>query len=217
MHNAVSVDGRIDGFTLDLGLFYGLVSLWKEDATLVGSDTVLKAEGASVEIEEAVDPPNRDPKDPRPLLVVPDSRGRVRFWNHLRKQPYWRDVVVLCCDSTPRDYLDYLEKMRVDYLLAGEDHVDFEVALMELTARYGVRTVRVDSGGTLNGILLRAGLVDEVSVVVSPNLVGGMPSLSLFRAPDPTSPTGAIPLKLVDVERLEGDIVWLRYEVLRSR
>ncbi len=217
MHNASSVDGRIDGFTPDLGLFYGLVSRWKEDATLAGSETILKAEHPPEEVEEAVDPPKRDPEDSRPLLVVPDSRGRVRFWSYLRKQPYWRDVVVLCCRSTPRSYLDYLEKMHVDHLVAGDDHVDFRVALAELNARYGVRTVRVDSGGTLNGVLLRAGLVDEVSVLISPTLVGGPASLSLFKVPDPAAPPRAIPLKLVDLQKLEGDAVWLRYEVLRQQ
>ncbi len=213
MHNAVSLDGRIDGFPVDLGLYYGLVSTWQEDATLAGSDTLLKAEGTVEDTEEAVDLPNPDPKDSRPLLVVPDSRGRVRCWNHLRSQPYWRDVVVLCCASTPREYLDYLERRRVDHILAGGDHVDFRVALAELATRYGVRTVRVDSGGTLNGVLLRSGLVDEVSVVVSPSLVGGTTSLSIFRGPDPAGSTDAIPLKLVDLQRLQGDVVWLRYEV----
>ena len=35
------------------------------------------------------------------------------------------------------------------------------------------RNVRVDSGGALNGALLRAGLVDEVSLLVHPRIVGG--------------------------------------------
>ena len=37
LHNAVSVDGRIDWITPELGVFYGLASRWKEDATLAGS------------------------------------------------------------------------------------------------------------------------------------------------------------------------------------
>jgi 2,5-diamino-6-(ribosylamino)-4(3H)-pyrimidinone 5'-phosphate reductase len=32
--------------------------------------------------------------------------------------------------------------------------------------------VRTDAGGTLNGVLVRAGLVDELSVVVAPQLAG---------------------------------------------
>lgn len=35
------------------------------------------------------------------------------------------------------------------------------------------RVMRVDTGGTLNGILLRQGLVTEVSLFIYPSLVGG--------------------------------------------
>jgi len=36
--------------------------------------------------------------------------------------------------------------------------------------------------GRLNGVLFRAGLVDEVSVLVNPCLVGGTSPRSIFRA-----------------------------------
>jgi 2,5-diamino-6-(ribosylamino)-4(3H)-pyrimidinone 5'-phosphate reductase len=82
----------------------------------------------------------------------------------------------------------------------------------------------VDAGGTLNGLLLRQGLVNEVSVLIYPNLVGGETARSIFRAPDLpavadadlTSCLGAegmIPLRLMAAERLRGDVMWLRYEV----
>jgi riboflavin biosynthesis pyrimidine reductase len=41
-----------------------------------------------------------------------------------------------------------------------------------LADRYGVRAVQVDAGGRLNGHLLHAGLVDELSVMLGPYLVG---------------------------------------------
>ena len=216
IHNAVSVDGRIDWFTPDVGQFYELASRWREDATLAGSNTILSAgEEATEEDEDALEPPTRTPGDPRPLLVVPDSRGRIRNWLHLRKQPYWRDVVALCSLSTPSAYLEYLQQRHIDHIVAGDDHVDLRAALEQLHARYGVKLVRVDSGGTLNGVLLRAGLVDEVSLLVSPSLVGGTTPRSFFRAPDLVSAEGVIQLRLTHVEALEGDVVWLRYEVVK--
>lgn len=217
LHNTVSVDGRIDGFTPNLELYYGLVATWKEDATLAGSETILKSAETEATAVEEVDPalPKVEAGDARALLVVPDSRGRIRGWNWLRKQPYWRDVVVLCSRSTPREYLEYLRARRVEYILAGDDRVDLRAALEQLNARYGVETIRVDSGGTLNGALLRAGLVDEVSVVVHPGLVGGDGAKSIFRVTEPSAGEGEIPLKLIHLERLEGDTVWLRYQVVR--
>jgi 2,5-diamino-6-(ribosylamino)-4(3H)-pyrimidinone 5'-phosphate reductase len=117
---------------------------------------------------------------------------------------------------TPKTYLNYLQERQVAYILAGDDRVDLRLALQELKARHQVHVVRVDSGGTLNGALLRAGLVDEVSVLVDARLVGGTTPRSIFTAPDLTCSDGVIPLKLIHVEKVKGDTVWLRYEVIRQ-
>ncbi|UCG70269.1 MAG: RibD family protein [Thermoplasmata archaeon] len=215
LYNLVSVDGRIDWFTPDVGLFYKLASYWKEDATLAGSNTIFNPEDEVPE-EDGLDfEQKKSPDDKRPLLVVPDSRGKVRNWHVLRKSGYWRGMVALCSQSTPENYIEYLRKRHIDYFIAGEDHVDLKVALEELNSRFGVNLVRVDSGGTLNGILLRLGLVDEISVLIDPSLVGGTTPRFLFRAPDLTSKEGVIRLKLSHVEELKNDIIWLRYEVIR--
>lgn len=217
IHNAVSVDGRIDWFHADIGKFYELASHWQEDATLAGSNTMLAAEEQLSEKNEQVFDSEEDLADQRPLLVVPDSRGRLNKWHLLRKTPYWRDVIALCSRSTPQDFLDSLKKKNIDCIITGDDHVDLRKALEELNARYGVKLVRVDSGGVLNGILLRAGLVDEVSVLIHPSLVGGISSRSIYRVPDLSSSDDVVNLKLIHIEQLKNDLVWLRYEVARRK
>ncbi len=219
--NAVSLDGRTDGFPVDQGQFYGLAASWKEDATLAGSETILKAcQDAPLEDEMAFKPADKESglndleaNDSRPLLIVPDSRGRVRSWHFLKAWPYWRGFVSLCSRSTPQEHLDYLKKRHIDCIIAGDDHVDMRAALEELSNRYGVKTVRVDSGGVLNSVLLCQGLVDEVSVLIHPNLVGGASQSSIFQAANLTKLDGIILLKLTHLERLESDVVWLRYDI----
>src|SRR5690606_17660341 len=206
---------------------YELISIWKEDATLAGSHTFLQAASvAPPEDESAFVPPKMDPGDKRAILVIPDSRGRIRTWHYLRSLPYWRHFVALCSKSTPQNYLDYLKERHIDCIIAGEDHVDLKMALEELYSQYSVRVVRVDAGGTLNGLLLRQGLVSEVSVLLYPILVGGETTSSIFRATDlPAADDadialgkgaeGTISLQLMQAEKLKGDIMWLRYEVRR--
>ncbi len=216
LHTEMSVDGRIDWFTPDIGQFYELASRWEEDATLAGNSTIFNPDNELTEDdEELLSPPERSPDDRRPLLVVPDSRGRVRNWNTLRESPYWRDMIALCSNSTPDSYLDYLRKRYIEYIIAGDDHVDLRLALEKINDRYGVKIVRVDSGGTLNGVLLRAGLVSEISVLIDPCMVGGTTQRSVFRAPDLTSSDGVIQLRLIDIEKLPNDVIWVRYEVTR--
>ncbi len=213
IHNAVSVDGRIDWFTPDIGQFYRLASTWHEDATLAGSETV-RYEGRDVpEPEGFLKPRQVAPDDTRPLIVIPDSQGKVRNWHALLASGFWRDGVALCTKTTPADYLDYLSARYISIIIAGEAHVDFKKAFQVLKDEYAVDTVRVDSGGTLNGILLREGLVDEVSLLIYPSLVGGTTPKSFFRAPDLTSDNGVVQLSLVHFEKLDNEAIWLRYSV----
>ncbi len=222
LHTAVSADGRIDGHAPDIGLYYGLAAKFEEDATLGGSETLLRAPGQGTDQDaEAPGPdsesgaPEAGGADQRPLLVLVDSRGRVRNLAWWRRQPYWRDIVVLVSRATPRDHLDYLKSLGIEAIVRGDDKTDLRAGLEALAYRFGVRTVRVDSGGTLNGVLLRLGLVDEFSLLVSPALVGGTSPRSSFRAPDLETPAGAIPLRLIHLEKFDGGAVWLRYEIVK--
>jgi 2,5-diamino-6-(ribosylamino)-4(3H)-pyrimidinone 5'-phosphate reductase len=216
IHNAVSIDGRIDWFKANIEKFYDLTSNWDEDATLTGSETLLAAYENIEETGENVEVEEKDPSDARPLLLVVDSRGRLRIWHQLRREPYWRDAIALISRSTSSEYIDYLHKEKVDYIVAGIEKVDMRQALEEVNTKYGIKHIRVDSGGTLNGILLREGLVDEVSLLVHPYLVGGVSPKSFFRAPDLESADGVVNLRLAKVNVVEKELVWMHYEVTRE-
>jgi 2,5-diamino-6-(ribosylamino)-4(3H)-pyrimidinone 5'-phosphate reductase len=216
LHNAVSLDSRNTGFPADIGLYYELISRWQEDAILAGSGTMLAApEEVPAESELGSLPSEQITDDSQPLLVVPDSRGRIKAWHHWRHQPYWRDVLVLCSHSTPAEYLEYLERQQVSYLVAGQDHVDFRQALDTLYQGYNIRVLRVDSGGTLNGLLLRAGLVDELSLLVHPCLVGEN-STSFFIDPGSGFQEGVISLHLQHLEALRDGLIWIIYELVNA-
>ncbi|MCX7029303.1 MAG: dihydrofolate reductase family protein [Spirochaetes bacterium] len=238
LHNAVSADGRVDWFPADTGLFYELAATWHEDATLAGSGTILAAGGGaeapagtiaaardaaaagnntaagqSVRSEgEPVAQPAGEP-DRRPVLAVVDSRGQVKGWRTLLASGYWRAGVALCSAATPAEHLAWLENHGVQRIVTGADRVDLAAALGELAARFGVKTVRVDSGGKLNGELLRLGLVDEISLLVHPFLVGGASPASMFRAADLVHEVGVLQLELLQSRKVKQGIIWLRYTV----
>jgi 2,5-diamino-6-(ribosylamino)-4(3H)-pyrimidinone 5'-phosphate reductase len=214
IHNEISLDGRIDWMADDHGLYYETISRWPVDAMLSGSNTILDAVDLAADaIDEPFLPVARDFDDPRQLLVVVDSRGRIQNWSVVRNQPYWRDVVVLCARATSQEYLDSLQEQQIEFIVAGEEHVDLRAALTELRAEYHVKTMRVDSGGILNGVLLRAGLVQGLKIIINPCLTGGTSPKTLFGAPDLLSRDEVILLELVSVEQLRNDYLLLEYEV----
>lgn len=219
LYNAVSLDGRITGFDVDVELYYELASKWDVDAVLMGSNTVLTGFGVKAgetipESDDAFQPREKDPDDKRPILVVPDSKGQIRIWSEILKLPYINDVLVLCSRSTPREYLDFLDERYIDYLVVGYQQVDLENALEELNTKFGVKKVRVDSGGVLNGILLRQGLADEIHLLVHPELVGGTINNSIFQTPGTDDELESIKLYLEGMEKIKDDIIYLRYRIL---
>lgn len=217
MYNAVSLDSRFDWFSPDIGLFYEQVYKWNEDATLVGCDTLLNPpEPMPEDTEEDISLPDIEPHDSRAILVVPDSRGRFRKWNYLRKQQYWKDFISLCSKKTPADHIEYLKQRKIKYLTVGDDYVDYKKALEKLNKEFGIKAMRIDSGGTLCGILLRLGLVDEVNLLVHPVLVGGTSPKTFFKADDLETAEGVIDLKLKDIKKLKDDIILLSYEIINQ-
>ena len=219
LHTATSLDGRITGFPADLELYYSLAARWNPDAILFGSETVLAAvrDNPMLEVppehEEMFTPPADAGTDPRPLLVIADSRGRVRCWDAIRKWPYMRDLLALCSSATPQEYLSYLADRQISTIVTGNNHIDMRAALTALNTQFGVKVVRVDSGGTLNSVLLQGGLVDEVSVLIHPYLAGGEPGPTLFDPVNAAIPGLQVPLKLQSTEVLGDGIIWALYSV----
>jgi len=212
LHVEASLDGRIDHIRPDVGRFYSLAAGFHEDAILTGADTLL--EGAELPAQDDAEPPLPGAiGGDGPLFVVTDSRCRFDRWNWLRKQPYWRDAVALVAQASPAEGLERLAAKGVPVIVCGDRRVDLRAALETLAARHAVRTVRVDSGGALSGALVRAGLVDEVSVLLEPVVVGGVSPRTFLRGPDPTAPEDVARLHLQKVEQFDDGLVWLRYDV----
>ena len=111
--------------------------------------------------------------------------------------------------------MEYLGGQEVRDVVRGDERGDFGVAQEELSSRYQVESVRVNSGGTLNGILLRQGLVDEISLLIDSSLVGGNSPRSLFFAPDFVSPEEVIDVRPAHVQELRDGTGWVRYEMVR--
>ncbi|WP_188187462.1 dihydrofolate reductase family protein [Nonomuraea sp. SYSU D8015] len=195
-HVGVSVDGATTGFEPDVARFYQLAETWKEDLTLAGADTVLAQEQALAQAE------GPGPDEGGPLLAVVDGRGRVSRWEALREAGHWSDVVALHCAATPPRPPD----RRVREIVTGADHVDLAAALQRLGQEDGVRVVRVDSGGTLIGALMTAGLLDELSLLVHPCVAGERATRFWHGA----APAFA-PLTLVGAQSLPDGLAWLRY------
>ncbi len=243
VHQTASLDGRVaitrekpllfgderwQAFDRSEPVTQHLHELHQPEATLEGSNSFIPPQAEPEPL-----PPYTD--DPAPLyedylppeivgrdghrgwFIAVDGRGRIR-WLYKEGAAFgekWRGwySLVLVGHHTPPAYLAYLRREQIPYLVAGDGLVDLGLALTKLGEKLHVTCVLSTAGGTLNGALIRAGLVDEVNVVFCPAVVGGIDTPSLFDSPALTPEELPVHLKLLSTQVYETDYVWLRYSV----
>ncbi len=217
VYNSVSVDGAIKDFDVDVALHYEVAGRIGAQAMLAGSDTAKTGIDLFMKAIPAEQPgdcvkPTIKEGDYRPYWAIADSRAKLMGLLHVYRQSgYGKDVILLVSTSTPKDYLEYLRARNYDYIVAGRDHVDYRAALEELRSRYGIDTVATDTGGVLASVLLEEGLVDEVQLLIAPEIVGKK-AVTLFRSLNRT-----IKLELASCETVKKKYALLVYTVNKKQ
>jgi 2,5-diamino-6-(ribosylamino)-4(3H)-pyrimidinone 5'-phosphate reductase len=155
---------------------------------------------------------------PREDVVAPGAHESFAFAIDPSGRLAWESndidgdhVVAILSERVSDEYLAFLRERGVSYLLAGARDVDLVAALEKIGARFGVRTLMLEGGGRINGGMLHAGLIDEVSLLVAPIADGRLGTPALFDIDgDDVVPRA---LALEGVERRADGVLWLRYRV----
>jgi 2,5-diamino-6-(ribosylamino)-4(3H)-pyrimidinone 5'-phosphate reductase len=220
-HMMASVDGRIvtGGWPLsrDESRQYEQVhATYEPDAWICGRVTMEEHFAAGTRSDDAIahtyDGPPRDdfvaPGEHQSFAIALDPKGKLVWESGDMDGDH---VVAVLGHRVSDKYLAMLRERGVSYLLAGDgDEVDLPLALRKIGARLGVRTLMLEGGGGINGSFLRAGLVDELSLLIAPVVDGRMGTPAVFDVSGDAAPRR---LRLEAVERRDGDVLWLRYQV----
>lgn len=144
--------------------------------------------------------------------AVVDSKGRIPW--ETREETFWGKAwhpLVLASNDTPSGYLATLRQKMIPYLVTGSGQVDLGWSMAKLHTKLGINSIASLGGSRLNGALLRAGLFDEVSVVLVPMLAGGEMTPTSFECRDLELNEMPVALRLLSSEVQDDGSVWLRY------
>ncbi|NUS21193.1 MAG: 5-amino-6-(5-phosphoribosylamino)uracil reductase [Mesorhizobium sp.] len=148
----------------------------------------------------------------RDVAVGIDPHGRL----HYGQDNAGGDHIIAVLGQHVSDvYLAELREDGVSYLFAGEDGTELHEAMRVLGEAFGIKTILLEGGGITNGTFLKAGLIDEISLLVYPGIDGlaGVPSIFEFLGSADDHPAAGKALRHFGTETLEGGVVWLRYKV----
>ncbi len=168
----------------------------RSSAIMSGIGTILKDDPsltARLEGEEALHQPLRIILDPH--LSTPEDAKFLR-------QPGESLIVTACTEKAVQERLR-AAGAEVLCLPNGGDMIDL-AALMRVLAEREVNEILMETGATLSGAVLHAGIIDELIVYMAPKLMGDN-ARGLFHTPGLETLADAIELEIREIRAVGDD------------
>jgi riboflavin biosynthesis pyrimidine reductase len=218
-----SVDGRIKqniwGFKDHHKYFEEPASKIKADAWLVGRITMQEFSSKKKHtLGKQKGPIRKDDfvalQPAKTFAVVIDPSGKC-FWE--TNQVSTEHVIEVLTEKVSGAYLEHLREQNVSYIFGGKSELDLELVLQKLYRLFGIKRLRIDGGGKVNGSFLKAGLIDELSLVLAPLADGTIGTPQVFDVEEGYGKRKATHFKLLSVKKIYDDFLWVRYETIRDK
>lgn len=226
-HMMSSVDGRLvgdrwsvpfDGTEQDK-LYEPYYQIEKElgiDAWMIGNNTIQVDNGVET-FDYRKYPPAKEFKthvgtrDAQRTCVIFDSKGKIVYKDDKLNGD---NVIAVLGETVSDEYLSHLREKGISYIFAGKDGYDLSKALETLNTEFGYEELLLDGGGVLNGEFLKAGLLDELSLLVYPGIDGlsGISSIIEYKGESEELPAKGQALELLSVRELTDGVVWMQYK-----
>lgn len=188
------------------------------DAWLAGTTTMedfAKGEPGSADATTAPQPRPWHLGDPaaRKFAIAIDRSARLHWRSATADEGH---VVVVLAASVQDSHLGQLVAAGVSYLVMPDDEIDLAAMLEQLNARLGIETLLLEGGARINGAFLKAGLVDEISLLLCPAIDATTDSPTIFEAGE-AGLGASLQLELKSAQPAAAGAVHLRYLVTARR
>lgn len=228
-HILSALDGKITGAFMgtksaqEVSGEYGRIrSEYQADAWLYGTVTTKEfTQGRKPELDLTADVPDGDfvaENDAALYYVSVDTQGEIGWESGTFRKEGRPDahVIEVLTKQTPMAYRAYLRKCGVSYILAGSEMLDCGLAGEKLYQLFGIDTLLICGGGTINWTFLQQGVVDELSLLIAPVADGSHTAVAIFEKSACLPPAKPEEFQLQTVERLKGDGIRLTYLVKKK-
>jgi 2,5-diamino-6-(ribosylamino)-4(3H)-pyrimidinone 5'-phosphate reductase len=146
--------------------------------------------------------------DSKSYAIAIDPSGKINWKsNHIDSD----HLVAVLTEEVSSDYLAFLQSKKVSYLFGGKAKININKVLEKLSKIFKIKKLLLEGGGRINGTMLGAGLVDELSLLIAPVADGSMGTPTLFDVEKHGWRTSK--LELLSARKVAGGVLWLRYKV----
>ncbi|WP_337270761.1 dihydrofolate reductase family protein [Oryzifoliimicrobium ureilyticus] len=148
-------------------------------------------------------------RDAGSCAIAIDKSGKLHFSSG---ELYGDHVIVLLGADVPDSHLAELAADGVSYLVSEHREMDIAKMLDWLGREFGIKRLLLEGGAAINGSLLAAGLVDELSFLIAPALEARSGSDRVVEF-GTEGLGGKTSLSLISCETLSYGALHVRYKV----
>lgn len=153
---------------------------------------------------------------PNPSRVIVDSNAKTPLNTYVVRTARTIPTIVAVTSKASQKKIELLQRKGVTVLVCGKGpHVSLRLLLKSLGSR-GIRRLLLEGGGELNWNMLSQGLVDEITVAITPRIIGGTEATSLAGGRGSALVKDGVSLKLISSARYGPDLV-VTFKVLSPR
>jgi len=142
-------------------------------------------------------------KGKNPIRIILDSMGSISSKSRVIETAKEIPTILVVSENASRKVERFSAK-GVGVIRCGKNKIDLK-KLLEILRKKGIKRILVEGGGTTNWYFFKNKLVDEISLTVTPYVLGGSTAISLVEGDG----FGEIPdsFKLKKIEKIQNEIV----------
>lgn len=160
----------------------------------------------------------RPKKDEHLTFFIVDRKPHLNQ-NGVKYLAQWVGKLFIVTDNPGHPAFGLRSRHKNIQVIFYKGEVNFPDLFVRIRQEYGVEHLVIESGGTLNSVLVRQGLIDHVCIVVAPLLVGGHATSSLMDGYSLRTGQELVnlkALKLIKCRMLEHSYLRLEYDVINE-
>lgn len=154
-------------------------------------------------------------RDSKRIFITVDPDADIFYTdNKLRGD----NILVVLGTNATTDYLGMLEEKGISYIVLS-DSTNLREAMEIIHDRFGINKISLQGGGIIDGAMLAAGLIDELSLVMYPGIDGltTAPSIFEYLGASDEFPAAGQSLELLSTDVRNHGVVWLRYKFHKNQ
>ena len=173
----------------------------KVDAILIGKNTA-KLDDPLLSAHNA--------KKKNPIRIILDSDATINANSRILRTSSKIPTIIVVGQKAHKKNLQRLEKFPIQVIICGKQRINIK-KLIGILGKQGIKKILVEGGGAANWAFVRANLVDELIITITPYLVGGVTATTLVDGNGFSTIAKSTKLKLKSTRRMKNEIL-LRYE-----